>query len=238
MTDVAKPLVYVVEDEADIGRLICATLAGYGYEVEHVRSGAELARRLRTRVPALCIVDLGLPDVDGLQLVRDLRERAGCAILILTGRQHVADRILGLELGADDYMVKPFEPRELVARVRSVLRRLGRAVDTAEAPPPSVARFEGWTFEPARNRLVDPGGREVALSTAETRLLEAFVRSPNRILSRDQLLQERELEPLDRSIDVRISRLRRKLAEDPHSPRLIKTIYGAGYMFSADVGWV
>jgi two-component system OmpR family response regulator len=237
MTDAPKPLVYVVEDEAEIGRLICTTLAGYGYEAEHVRSGAELTRRLRARVPALCIVDLGLPDVDGLQLVRDLQERAGCAILILTGRQHVTDRILGLELGADDYMVKPFEPRELVARVRSILRRLGRAADAAEAPPPSVARFEGWTFEPERNRLLDPGGREVALSTAETRLLELFVRSPNRILSRDQLLQERELEPLDRAIDVRISRLRRKLGEDPSSPRLIKTIYGAGYMFSADVGW-
>ncbi|HYD68868.1 response regulator transcription factor [Azospirillum sp.] len=237
MTETGRPLVYVVEDEADIGDLIRTTLAGYGYEAEHVRTGAELTRRLRARVPALCIVDLGLPDVDGLQLVRDLQERAGCAILILTGRQHVADRILGLELGADDYMVKPFEPRELVARVRSILRRLGRAADAVEAPAPSVARFEGWTFEPARNRLLDPAGQEVALSTAETRLLEAFVRSPNRILSRDQLLQERDLEPLDRSIDVRISRLRRKLGEDPSSPRLIKTIYGAGYMFSVDVGW-
>ncbi|HYG90318.1 MAG TPA: response regulator transcription factor [Azospirillum sp.] len=237
MTEAGKPLVYVVEDEADIGDLIRTTLAGYGYEAEHVRTGAELARRLRARVPALCIVDLGLPDVDGLQLVRDLQERAGCAILILTGRQHVADRILGLELGADDYMVKPFEPRELVARVRSILRRLGRAAEVGETPPPSVARFEGWTFEPARNRLLDPAGQEVALSTAETRLLEVFVRSPNRILSRDQLLQERDLEPLDRSIDVRISRLRRKLGEDPSSPRLIKTIYGAGYMFSVDVGW-
>lgn len=232
-----RPLLFVVEDEPDIARLIAGTLDGFGYQCELFRRGADALRRVKAAAPALCIVDLGLPDMDGLQLVRELQERSGCAILILTGRQHVADRVMGLELGADDYMGKPFEPRELVARVRSILRRLGRAAGAeADTARPQTARFDGWTFDAARNRLTGPDGGEVALSTAETRLLETLLRGANRILSRDQLLGD-SVDPLDRSIDVRISRLRRKLGEDPQNPRLIKTVYGAGYMLSAEVTW-
>jgi DNA-binding response OmpR family regulator len=146
--------------------------------------------------------------------------------------------VLGLELGADDYLVKPFEPRELVARVRSILRRYQRAA----APEPggtdrSVAVFGPWRFDSSRHSLIRADGSETSLSAAEAVLLLALVRRPNRILSREQLLGERDVDPFDRSIDVRISRLRRKLDDDPHSPKLIKTVYGAGYLFSAQVSW-
>lgn len=230
-----RPLICLVEDEAEIARLVASTLDGYGYDCVPFRRGADALARMRAEPPALCILDLGLPDMDGLQLIREIQDSVGCPILVLTGRQHVTDRILGLELGADDYMGKPFEPRELVARVRSVLRRFQRA-GGGEAARPQTARFAGWTFDAARNQLVDPQGGTVPLSTTETRLLEALLRSPNRILSREQLLGG-SLEPLDRSIDVRVSRLRRKLREDPQTPRLIKTVYGAGYMLSAEVAW-
>jgi DNA-binding response OmpR family regulator len=146
--------------------------------------------------------------------------------------------VLGLELGADDYIVKPFEPRELVARVRSILRRYQRAAPAeAGSGEQTVARFAGWAFDSGRHALIAPDGREVGLSAAEAGLLTTLLRRPNKILSREQLLGERDVDPFDRSIDVRISRLRRKLDDDPQNPKLIKTVYGAGYLFSAQVGW-
>jgi DNA-binding response OmpR family regulator len=158
-------------------------------------------------------------------------------VLILTGRNDVTDRVLGLELGADDYIVKPFEPRELVARVRSILRRYQRAASTDTTGERSTARFAGWTFDANRHALTAPDDREVSLSAAEAGLLATLLRRPNKILSREQLLGERDVDPFDRSIDVRISRLRRKLDDDPQNPRMIKTVYGAGYLFSAQVEW-
>ena len=228
--------IFVLEDEPDIARLICASLADYGFRCEHLTTGRQLLSRARQATPDLCIIDLGLPDMDGMQVVRELQEGSPCAVLILTGRNDVTDRVLGLELGADDYIVKPFEPRELVARVRSILRRYQRAAPVEPAER-TIARFAGWTFDSARHALTAPDGREIGLSSSEAGLLASLLRRPNKILSREQLLGERDVDPFDRSIDVRISRLRRKLDDDPQNPRLIKTVYGAGYLFSAQVGW-
>lgn len=230
--------ILILEDDPDIARLICGSLAVYGFRCEHVGTGRALLDRAQRATPDLCVIDLGLPDMDGMQVVRELQEGSPCAVLILTGRNDVTDRVLGLELGADDYIVKPFEPRELVARVRSILRRYQRA---APAEPANVernlARFGAWRFDKGRHALVSPDQREINLSAAEAGLLLTLLERPNRILSREQLLGERDLDPFDRSIDVRISRLRRKLEDDPHDPKLIKTVYGAGYLFSAQVSW-
>lgn len=230
--------ILVLEDDPDIARLICVSLTEYGFRCEHASTGRALLERAQRGTPELCIVDLGLPDMDGMQVVRELQERSPCAVLILTGRNDVTDRVLGLELGADDYIVKPFEPRELVARVRSILRRYQRAapaeITTVER---NIARFGNWRFDKGRHALVSPDQREINLSAAEAGLLLTLLERPNRILSREQLLGERDIDPFDRSIDVRVSRLRRKLEDDPHDPRLIKTVYGAGYLFSSQVSW-
>jgi len=228
---------FVLEDEPEIARLICAALAEYGFRAEHLSTGRQLLSRARQSVPDLCIVDLGLPDMDGMQVVRELQENSPCAVLILTGRNDVTDRVLGLELGADDYLVKPFEPRELVARVRSILRRYQRAAPPEASAERTLARFSGWAFDSGRHVLVAADGREIGLSAAEAGLLALMLRRPNKILSREQLLGEREVDPFDRSIDVRISRLRRKLDDDPQNPKLIRTVYGAGYLLSAQVSW-
>jgi DNA-binding response OmpR family regulator len=228
--------IYVVEDDPEIRQVITATLRGYEIDAECFRTGGELLRQMKRAPAALCIVDLGLPDMDGMKVVREIQEGYDSGILILTGRSELTDRVLGLELGADDYVTKPFEPRELVARVRSILRRWSRIASDRRAHP-GIARFAGWVYDAGANRLTGPEGEAVELSAAEGCLLNAFLRAPNRILSRDQLIGERERLPFDRSIDVRISRLRRKLGDDPQNPRLIKTVYGAGYMLSAAVEW-
>jgi DNA-binding response OmpR family regulator len=230
------PIVYVVEDQDEIGRLVCAALDQHGFRSEHFRTGTNFLQSLRRKPPAISVIDLGLPDLDGLHLVRQVHAVSDSAILILTGRQSVDDRILGLELGADDYMVKPFEPREVVARVNTILRRLQRSGGPTMSTPAS-ARFSGWTFEESCNRLTAPGGRELELSVAEARLLAILLRRPNRILNRAALLDAGDREPLDRSIDARISRLRRKLNADDDSQELIKTVYGAGYMLVGKVDW-
>lgn len=236
--DTANAQIFVLEDDPDIARLICSSLTEYGFRCEHASTGRQLLERARRSAPDLCIVDLGLPDMDGMQVVRELQDGSPCAVLILTGRNDVTDRVLGLELGADDYIVKPFEPRELVARVRSILRRYQRAapVETLTQQR-NIAHFAGWRFDRGRHALTAPDGREIHLSAAETGLLVTMLERPNRILSREQLLGERDIDPFDRSIDVRVSRLRRKLDDDPHDPKLIKTVYGAGYPFSAQVEW-
>ena len=229
-------LVYIVEDDDAVARLIVATLQDFGFAAEHFRTGGQLLRRLAIERPDLCIVDLGLPDMDGMDLVRQLMHQTSCGVLILTGRGHTVDRVMGLELGGDDYVVKPFEPRELVARVRSILRRRAGA-SGAGGLQRRYASFLGWTFDCASNLLRAPDGSEHMLSTAETQLLRCLAERPHQILSREQLMGTRDLSPLDRSIDVRISRLRRKLEADAQSPKIIKTVYGAGYMFCTAVTW-
>ena len=236
-TDTGNPIIFVLEDEPDIARLICSSLAEYGFRCEHLRTGRDLLVRARSTTPDLCIVDLGLPDMDGMQVVRQLQEGTPCAVLILTGRNDVTDRVLGLELGADDYIVKPFEPRELVARVRSILRRYQRSAAAEAITERNIASFAGWIFDGNRFFFKHKAAYEIGLSAAEAGLLATLLRRPNKILSREQLLGERDVDPFDRSIDVRISRLRRKLDDDPQNPRLIKTVYGAGYLFAAQVSW-
>lgn len=233
-----QPTILLVEDEPAIAQLICSQLAQYGFKCEHVSTGRQLLDRAQRNTPDLCIVDLGLPDMDGMQVIRELQDGSPCAVLILTGRNDVTDRVLGLELGADDYIVKPFEPRELVARVRSILRRYQRNL-AHEAPVQAhaIARFADWTFDRDQHTLTRDNGESANLSAAEAALLTTLLQRPNRILSREQLLGERDVDPFDRSIDVRISRLRRKLQDDPHEPKLIKTVYGAGYLFAAQVTW-
>ena len=230
------PRILVVEDETDIARIICNALDDYGFRWDHAATGRRCLQAAQQQPPDLAIVDLGLPDMDGMEVIRQLQDASPCAVIILAGRNDVTDRVLGLELGADDYLVKPFEPRELIARVRSILRRYLRSADDTPAAPGS-ALFSGWRFDASRHGLTAPDGRDVSISAAEATMLLALLRNPNRILTREQLIGERNVDPYDRSIDVRISRLRRKLEDDPQNPRLIKTVYGAGYLFCSAVAW-
>ncbi len=230
-------LIYVVDDEADICKLVCQELARYGHNAQYFRTGSQALYALKQHKPDLCIVDLGLPDMDGLTLVRQLLDGGATGIIILSGRDSLTDKVLGLELGADDYISKPFDPRELVARTNSVLRRIEKitAVNHNDRPQ-RKAQFGNWLFDPSTLTLSTLGGISETLSTAEAELLISLLKAPKQILSREQLLKERDT-GFDRSIDVRMSRIRKKLETDPASARLIKTVYGAGYMLTADVVW-
>ena len=234
-------LVFVVEDQADVGRVVCRALEEQGLRTEYFARARAFLMRLNSVKPALCIVDLGLPDADGLKVVRAVQDEHGVPVIILTGRGAVIDRVLGLELGADDYVVKPFDARELVARVKAVLRRSERPAAQDGAADFDLAVFGPWTFDYNTHTLSDRGGDKTELSAAEAQLLLTFLKAPNRILSRESLLNLRasdERSPFDRSIDVRVSRLRQKLERDPKEPQFIKTVYGAGYMFTARVEWL
>lgn len=229
-------LIAIVEDDPDVARIIEQVLGDFAFRTVWCRSATDLLRRIRSLSPDLCIIDLGLPDMDGIEVMQRVRAQSPCGIMILTGRAHVSDRVMGLELGADDYMLKPFEPRELVARVRSILRRRETAPEHRPALR-EIAEFGGWRFNIGNNTLLAPHGEELVLSTSEAELLRVFVSNPNRILQREQLMGSRDLAPTDRSIDVRISRLRRKLEPTAESSAFIKTVYGAGYLFLATVSW-
>lgn len=236
----ATQRVFVLEDQPEIGRLVCRTLEQHGFSAEWFPRAAAFLGRMRARRPDLCIVDLGLPDQDGLAVIREVQDRDRVPVIILTGRSDPVDRVLGLELGADDYVVKPFDPRELVARVKAVLRRSEAIPSTDSGQRIGVARFDRWACDFDRLILTDSEGTSFELSAAEARLLLAFCRSPNRVLTREVLLGLRsaaDRSPYDRAIDVRISRLRQKLELDPKNPQTIKTVYGAGYIFTADIEW-
>jgi len=230
-------LIFVVEDDAEVARVVTGALQEFGFQTEAFRDGAGVLRRLQLERPDLCVIDLGLPDVDGIDLVREIARRWGCGVLILTGRGHTVDRVMGLEGGGDDYVVKPFEPRELVARVRSILRRRAAVDPETGSLQRRHARFADWTLDCAANTLRAPDGSEQLLGTAEAQVLRVFLERPNQILTREQLVGSRDLAPDDRSVDVRISRLRRRLEADPQNPKIIKTVYGAGYMLMARVSW-
>lgn len=225
--------VLIVEDDAQVRRMIAEYLGGHGFEVTEAADGAAMRAALAVRIPDIVLLDLNLRGENGLALARHLRERHRLGIIMVTAAGDVVDRIVGLEVGADDYIAKPFDPRELVARVRSVVRRVQAAATPAE---PAAARlaFGNCTLDLAGHRLFDADGAEVPLTSMEFDLLRAFAESPNRVLSRDQLLtltRHREWEPFDRSIDIRIAKLRRKVEPDPAHPRLIKTVRNAGYMY-------
>ena len=229
------PLVTILDDEPAIRQMLSAALEDAGFRTAAFARATEFEAALRHTAPDVCLVDLGLPDRDGLALVHRLALESGAAIIIISGRAQVQDRVTGLELGADDYIIKPFEPAEVVARVRARLRRDRDGQGTS-----MTARFEGWTAHFDRYLLVSEDGSEARFSHAEGEVLRLFLESPKRLISRAQMQEALggvAGESFDRAMDVRISRLRAKLGEDPKNPRLIKTIYGAGYIFIGDVVW-
>ncbi len=230
--------ILVVDDDREIRELLQAYLEQNGYRVTTVGEGKAMNRVLEEQRIDLVVLDLMLPGTDGLELCRNLRVKSKIPIIMLTARGDEMDRILGLEMGADDYLPKPFNPRELLARIKVVLRRSTSLPYDQPDSTPEVIRFGSWTLDPIARHLESAGGSVVPLSGAEYRLLKVFLDHPNRILNRDQLLdltQGREADPFDRSIDVLVSRLRRRLDDDPKEPRIIKTVRGEGYIFAAQV---
>jgi DNA-binding response OmpR family regulator len=246
----AAPHIAVVDDEPDIAALLGNYLESQGYRVTRLASGHELIDLMGRDTPALVLLDLGLPGEDGLSIARRLREHWHCGLVIVTGRGDAVDKVVGLEVGADDYVTKPFDLRELLARVRAVLRRLETAAPAGDAPAAATAsavvaqegpvwRFAGHTLNGAARRLLDPRGVEIELTSGEFELLCTFARHPGRVLSRDFLLEStrgREAAPFDRTIDVQVGRLRRKIEADPEHPQIIKSVRGAGYILVSPVG--
>ncbi len=227
-----NPQVLVVDDDAGIRDLLADYLAKQGMAVVTARDGREMDERLDGFRPDLVVMDLMLPGEDGLALTRRLKSARDVPVIMLSARGEDIDRIVGLEVGADDYLAKPFNPRELLARIRAVLRR-GVAAK-AEADSGETARFGPFILDLAAQSL-SRDGEEITLTQAEFSLLKLFVEHPNRALSRDQImdwLKGFERDPFDRSIDVRVTRLRRKLEEDPANPAYIRTVWGQGYLFS------
>jgi two-component system OmpR family response regulator len=227
--------VLIVDDDSELRDLLRGYLGGQGFEVVAVEDGAAMRRELAASVFDLVILDLMLPGEDGLALCRALRAHCAIPILMLTARGDELDRIVGLEMGADDYLPKPFHPRELLARMRSILRRVQ---ERAGERPARELRFAGWTLDVGMRHLVGADGVAVALSSGEFRLLQALAENANRVMSRDRLmdvLSGREAGPFDRSVDVMISRLRRRLGDDAREPELIKTVRNEGYVLAAKV---
>jgi DNA-binding response OmpR family regulator len=230
------PRLLVVDDDPDIAALIVRYFGGHGFEVE-VAADAAQARAAFTRPIDAMLLDLGLPGEDGLELLRTLRQTWHGPVIVVSGRGESVERIVGLELGADDYVTKPFDFRELLARVRSVLRR-AQAPAPAAGPARTRFGFDAMQLDVEGRRLLDREGNDTNLTTGEFELLLAFVHRPNQVLSRDQLmnaLHGREAGPSDRTIDMTVGRLRRKIEADPGDPRLIKSVRGAGYVFTAQV---
>lgn len=228
--------ILVVDDDPEIRRLVAGYLTDQGFRAITAEDAAAARAVLAARTPDLVVLDVMMPGEDGLALIRWLRRDSELPVILLTALGEEADRVAGLELGADDYLAKPFGPRELLARIRTVLRRARAAAPGS--PAAERFRFEGWTLDLRRRELVDPGGALVDLTRGEFDLLAVFVQHPQAVLDRDALLDAtrgREAAPFDRSVDVQVGRLRRKIEGDPAHPRLIRTVRGAGYLFTADV---
>lgn len=246
----ASARLLVVDDDPSVRAMLREYLEGHGYQVAEADSGSQMRERIEHDTPDAVLLDIRLPGEDGLVLARYLRERYDLGIIMVTASGDVVDRVVGLELGADDYIAKPFDPRELLARLKSVLRRLQArpegAASTSTSPSPRQPQqqpiatrqrqlFGRCEVDVEARRLFEAGGQEVTLTAMEFDLLRTFLANPNRVLSRDQLLlhtRKREWEPFDRSIDIRIGRLRRKIEPDPNAePRVIRTVRNAGYMY-------
>ncbi len=237
MSETARLL--IVDDDREIRDLVARFLTKHGYKVASARDSEAMEEILAEGRTDLLILDLMLPGKSGLEICRELRARSSFPILVLTAMGDQTDRIVGLEMGADDYLAKPFSPRELLARIRAILRR----VSTPATPGHVVAaakllRFAGWKLDLGRRRLEAPDGVIVDLTTGEYELLIAFAEHPQRVMNRNQLLdlaRGRDAAPFDRSIDVQVSRIRRKIEADPKTPTMIITVRGDGYMFTPDV---
>lgn len=227
--------VLIVEDDREIALLLERYLSAHNLVVDIAASASELREGAARQRPDLVLLDLGLPDEDGLTLLQYVRRRWDAPVIIVSGRGDTVERVVGLELGADDYVSKPFDFRELLARIRSVLRRNAA---TAPTEQPSILRFDRFELDVGRRRLRDQDGTDIPMTTGDLALLMALLRQPNKVLSRDQLmdlLHGREAGPFDRTIDVAIARLRRKIERDPSAPMLIQSVRGAGYLFAASV---
>jgi two-component system OmpR family response regulator len=230
--------ILIVDDDKEIRSLLAEYLESNGYRTLSAADGTAMRKTLESARVDLIVLDLNLPGQDGLTLCRALRAKSALPVIILTARDTPIDRILGLEIGADDYLAKPFEPRELLARIRSVLRRTRSLPPNLEPPAAKRMHFGGWTLDLDSRHLINSEGVIVSLSGAEFRLLKVFLDHPNRVLNRDQLLnltRGRDAEPFDRSVDLQVSRIRQRLNEDARAPQLIKTVRSEGYVLSAAV---
>jgi two-component system, OmpR family, response regulator len=235
---VPRPHVLVVDDDATVRRLVDDYLAQNEFRVSGASGGSELLGALGTQVIDLVLLDLRLRGEDGMQLLRQVRAQSQIPVIILTGRVEEADRVMGLELGADDYLTKPFSPRELLARIRTVLRRTHAGQEVHGAPVCRAYRIPGWELNLRTRRLTGENGTEVALSNGEFNLLAALLATANRVVTRDQLIEmsrRYDNEVYDRAVDVQILRLRRKLERNPAEPRIIVTERGAGYRIAVPV---
>jgi two-component system OmpR family response regulator len=234
----AQPLILVVDDDREIRTLLSEYLAGNGFRTAEAADGVAMWKALDAARVDLIVLDLMMPGEDGLQLCRTLRAKSTLPVIMLTARGQLIDRIVGLEMGADDYLAKPFEPRELLARIRSVLRRTEALPPNLEPEEATRMHFAGWTLDLTARHLVNAQGVVIVLSGGEFRLLKVLLEHPKRVLSRDQLLnltQGRDADPFERSIDLLVSRVRQKLNEDARESQLIKTVRNEGYVLSAEV---
>ncbi|MFK0034092.1 response regulator [Pseudomonas monteilii] len=229
--------ILIVDDDPEIRQLLSTYLAEAGYRTSVAAEGREMRRRLDEQRVDLVVLDLMLPGEDGLSLCRNLRARSNIPVIMLTARGTLVDRIVGLEMGADDYLGKPFDPRELLARIKVVLRRTQSFPERARVDDANRLRFAGWRLDTATRQLRSPVGLVISLGNSDYRLLRLLLQHPNRALSRDFLLNhvfDREREPFDRSIDVCVSRVRQHLGDDPRNPALIRTVRNEGYMLTVD----
>lgn len=232
----AKTTILLVDDDKEITELLSEYLQRFNYAVHCAGDGLGMRAQLEQQAIDLVVMDVMLPGADGLLLAREIRTRSRLPVIMLTARSATLDRIMGLENGADDYMTKPFEPRELVARIQSVLRRSqGKQDEEISIAASDVVAFDGWELHRTDRTLLSPTGLVVALSNAEFRLLNTFLQTPRRLFSRDQLMEQargRAMDAFERSIDLLVSRLRQKLADDAGESFVIRTVRGAGYLFN------
>jgi two-component system, OmpR family, response regulator len=238
MSSLPLPHVLVVDDDVSVRQLVDDYLGRNDFRVSGVESGAQLLTALRTQVVDLVLLDLRLRGEDGMQLLRALRAESQIPIIILTGRSEEADRVMGLELGADDYLTKPFSPRELLARIRTVLRRAHAGKEAHGAPVCRAYRLPGWELNLRTRRLTAQDGAEITLSNGEFNLLAALLAAANRVVTRDQLIEmsrRYDNEVYDRAVDVAVLRLRRKIERDPSEPQIIVTERGVGYRIAVTV---
>ncbi len=234
----SQKTILAVDDDPYVLDVVKDCLDSGGYKVITCPNAELALDHLQNNQVDLIVVDLGLPDMDGLELTRAFKAQSEAGVIILSGRSDTTEKVVGLELGADDYLTKPFEPRELLARTRSVLRRSELVSSAASADDGTSYDFDGWNLNVSRREFVNPDGDHIDLTSGEFDFLKVFVEHPNRVLSRDQILEiayTNDSPAYDRSVDIRIARLRKKIEQDPKAPQWIKTVRNAGYIFTAAV---